>query len=146
MDFLILRTDALYCWIEKWQRVNSVLRVLDTLRNGKILNEVTDWYNTPTYVPDFVNAAEKLFKMNETGIFHVVGSEFINRYNWSVKVAEIFGLDKNLIKPIHSSTFNFPANRVNINLKNTKLITKTKINMKNIEEGTIEMLKNSPYS
>jgi len=141
LSYLILRTDQPYCWVEKWQRINSVLRVLQTLRSGKVLKEITDWYNTPTYVPDFVHAIEKLFEDNAEGIFHLVGSEFINRYDWALKVANTFGLDKNLIEPITSDTLNLPAKRVNVNLSNRKIFQKTGIRMKVIEEGLIKMLE-----
>ena len=142
LSYLILRTDQPYCWIEKWQRPNSVLRVLQTLRSGKVLKEITDWYNTPTYVPDFVRATQKLLENNAEGIFHLVGSEFINRYDWALKVADTFGLDKNLIEPITSNTLSLPAKRVNVNLGNKKLFQKTGIRMNNIQDGLNDMKRN----
>jgi len=147
LSHLILRTDVLYCWIEDWQkpqRINSVLRVLDTLGSGKILKELTDWVNTPTYVPDFVNAVHKLLEQKEEGIFHVSGPEFISRYDWSLKVAEIFGLDEKLIQPITSDELNLPAKRPNINLRNQKLTEKTGFQMKGVEEGLLNMLRCRP--
>jgi len=140
LPYLILRTDQPYCWTEKWQHTNSVLRVIDTLQSGKVLNEIIDWYNTPTYVPEFVQATSKLIEYNLTGLFHLVGSEFINRYNWALKTAEVFKLNKNLLKPINSDALNLPAKRSNINLSNNKLFEKTGIRMSNIEEGLIKML------
>lgn len=139
LPHLILRTDQPYCWTEKWQRLNSVLRALQTLRSGKILREVTDWYNTPTYVPDLVHAIEKLITNNQQGIFHLVGSEFINRYNWTLKVAKIFNLDKKLIEPITSDSLKLPVKRVNVNLNNGKLFRKTGIKMRYIEESLNHM-------
>lgn len=141
LKYLILRTDQPYCWIEAWQHTNSVIRVLQTLRSGNILKEITDWYNRPTYVPNFVTATNELLKMKESGIFHVVGSDFINRYECSKKTAGIFGLDKNLIKPSTSDTLNLPAKRVNVNLNNEKLFEKTGIKMLGIEKGLTAMLK-----
>ena len=142
LPYLILRTDQPYCWIESWQHTNSVLRVLQTLRSGKALKEIKDWYNTPTYVPDFVHATVKLFGLKAEGIFHLVGPDFINRYNWSIKVADIFGLDKNMIKPITSESLNLPAKRTNVYLSNQKLFQKTGIQMMNVQEGLMDMLKN----
>ena len=139
LPHLILRTDQPYCWTEKWQRLNSVLRALQTLRSGKILREVTDWYNTPTYVPDLVHAIEKLITNNQQGIFHLVGSEFINRYNWTLKVAKIFNLDKKLIEPITSDLLKLPVKRVNVNLNNGKLFKKTGMKMRYIEESLNHM-------
>ncbi len=141
LKFLILRTDQPYCWLEKGQHTNSVIRVLKTLKAGKILNEITDWYNTPTYVLDFVNATSILLEKDATGIFHVVGSDYINRYNWSLQIAEIFGLDETKIKPIKSDVLDLVAKRVNVNLKNSKLSQETGIEMKGVNEGALEMLR-----
>ena len=109
LPFLILRTDQPYCWKEKWQHTNSVIRVIENLEKNQQFKEVVDWYNTPTYVPDFVNATKELIQKDLEGIFHLVGSDFISRYDWSQKVADIFHLKKNLIKPIDSSELKLPA-------------------------------------
>ena len=144
LPFLIIRTDQPYSWKEKWQRNNSVLRIIQILNEGQILNEITDWFNVPTYVPDLVNALKKLIESNMSGIFHVCGSDFLNRYEWSLITAEIFGLNKELIKPINSSVLNLAAKRVNVNLSNDKLFKETGIKMMGVNEGLIEMLKNKP--
>lgn len=139
LPYLILRTDQPYCWIEKWQHSNSVLRVLETLRAGKILKEIVDWYNTPTYVPNFINATSKLLDEKEIGVYHLVGSDFINRYEWSLVVAETFGLNKKMIEPINSNDLGLPAKRINVHLSNKKLFQKTGIRMLGIREGLMDM-------
>jgi dTDP-4-dehydrorhamnose reductase len=139
LPFLILRTDQPYYWKKHWQHNNSVLRVMDTLSQNKILEEVEDWYSVPTFVPDFVNALEKLLQLNKTGIFHLTGSDYISRYEWSILVAEIFNLNKDLIHPINSSSLNLPAKRFNINVSNDKIFKETGIKMKTVKEGLIEM-------
>ncbi len=141
LPFLILRTDQPYDWKESWQQTNSVLRVLETLGKGKILNEIIDWYNVPTYLPNLVNALEKLISLNLTGVFHVCGSDFINRYEWALTTAKIFRLNENMIKPINSVMLNLPAKRVNVNLSNKKLFQKIGIKMMGIEEGLKSMKK-----
>lgn len=145
LPYLILRTDQPYCWTEKWQHTNSVLRVLQTLRSGKVLQEILDWYNTPTYVPDFVLAADKLLNRNKTGTFHVVGSDFINRYEWSLIVTDIFRLNKNIIKPITSDSLKLPVKRPNVNLSNQKLFQKVGIRMRGVKEGLMKMLEDGRH-
>jgi dTDP-4-dehydrorhamnose reductase len=143
LDYLILRTDALYCWIENWQkekRTNSVLRVINHLNQNKKFNEVIDWYNTPTYVPDLVYLIKLLIEQKQRGIFHISGPEFCNRYEWSLKVAEVFNLDKSLICPIHSDELNLPGKRVNVNLNSSKIINETDFCIKGITEG-LEIMK-----
>jgi dTDP-4-dehydrorhamnose reductase len=141
LSYLILRTDQPYCCIESWQHTNSVLRVIDTLKSEKVLKEITDWYNTPTYVPDFVSVTKKLIDKNITGIFHVVGPDFVNRYDMSLKVAKVFGLNKNMIESITSGTLNLAAKRVNVNLNNEKAFRETGIEMRNFTNGLMKMLK-----
>mgnify|MGYP005640652919 FL=1 len=141
IPFLILRTDQPYCWIEQWQHTNSVIRVIDSLKKKKIFYEVNDWYNVPTYVPDFVNATMKLIKLKKEGVFHVSGSDFLNRYDWAILTAKIFQLNPDLIKAINSSSLNLSAKRVNGNLSNEKLFRETGIKMRGIKEGLMEMFK-----
>jgi dTDP-4-dehydrorhamnose reductase len=139
LDFLILRTDQPYNWIEKWQKENSVVRVLKHLNRKKALKEIIDWYNVPTYIPDLVKAIEFLIKKEASGIFNVVGDDYINRYDWSCNVADIFNLNKKLIIPIKSEELNIAVKRPNINLSNKKLVEKTGINMSGIYSGAISM-------
>jgi dTDP-4-dehydrorhamnose reductase len=146
LPFLILRTDQPYCWKKKWQHTNSVIRVIDSLNKNKIFLEVSDWYNVPTYVPDFVNATMKLIELKKEGIFHVCGSDFVSRYEWATLTAQIFQLDSNLIKPINSSSLNLSAKRVNGNLSNEKLFRETGIRMLGVKEGLIEMFKTKNVS
>ena len=142
LSFLILRTDQPYDWKEKWQHMNSVIRVLDNLRSGRTHKEVVDWYNTPTYIPDFVQATWKLLQDDEVGIYHLTGPEFINRYDWSIRIADIFRLNRDLIKPITADSLNLPVKRVNVNLNNKKIIESTGIQMRGIKDGLLEMYKN----
>ena len=142
LPFLILRTDQPYCWKEKWQHTNSVIRVIENLEKNQQFKEVVDWYNTPTYIPDFVNATKELIQKDLEGIFHLVGSDFISRYDWSQKVADIFHLKKNLIKPIDSSELKLPVERNNIKLNNNKLLQNTGYKMAGVEEGLRKMLEN----
>jgi dTDP-4-dehydrorhamnose reductase len=141
LKYLILRTDQPYFWIKKGQRMNSVIRVLNTLKNKSVLNEIIDWYNMPTYVPDFVKATKILINNDEEGIFHITGPDFVNRYTWSLKVAEIFGLDKKLINPIVSDKLSLAIKRDNINVNNEKIHMKTGIKMRGINEGLSDMFK-----
>lgn len=151
IQYMILRTDQPYCWTEKWQHTNSVLRVLDKVGNHLALNEIIDWYNTPTYVPDFVRILFSLINKNAQGVFHVAGSDFINRFEWSLQVAEIFGLDKKLIIPIRSDSLELPAKRPNVYLSNDKVFNQTGIRMIGTREGLINMkseikqIKNNKY-
>jgi dTDP-4-dehydrorhamnose reductase len=141
LPFLILRTDQPYCWIESWQKDNSVTRVIKKLEAGETIKEPVDWYNNPTFVDNFVEVAFELIKKNKTGIYHVVGSDFLNRYELALKIAEIFGKNKELIKPMKSNELKLPVKRVNVNLDNRKTQEDSGIKLLGVEEGLKILLK-----
>jgi dTDP-4-dehydrorhamnose reductase len=141
LPFLILRTDQPYCWIERWQKDNSVARVIKKLEADEIIKEPVDWYNNPTLVDNFVEVAFELIKKNKTGIYHVVGSDFLNRYELALKIAEIFDKNKELIEPIKSGDLKLPVKRVNVNLDNRKAQKDSGIKLLGVEEGLKILLK-----
>lgn len=141
LPFLILRTDQPYCWIESWQKDNSVTRVIKKLEAKETIKEPVDWYNNPTLVDNFVEVSFELIEKNKTGVYHVVGSDFLNRYELALKVAEVFSKNKKLIKPINSDELKLPAKRVNANLDNKKVQNDSGIKLLNIEEGLKILLK-----
>jgi len=142
LPFLILRTDQPYCWLESWQKEKtSVLRVLKKLEAGDETFEFTDWYNNPTFVDNFAEVALKLLERNKTGIYHVTGPDFLNRYELAIKVSEVFGKDKKLIRSTTSDTLNLPAKRVNANLSNKKAQDDSGIKLLGIDDGLNAMLK-----
>ena len=140
LKYLILRTDQPYGFTEKWQKTNSVLRVINNLKINDSLNEIEDWYNTPTYLEDFVTATNALILKESVGIFHVVGPDFINRLEWAKIVATVFCLDENKINSANSSSLNLPAKRANIRISNKKLENEIGIKMKGVKEGAEDML------
>lgn len=141
LDYLILRTDQPYSWIESWQHTNSVLRIIEKLKAKKIHKEITDWYNTPTYVPDFVEATNKLIFNNKSGIYHLVGSDFISRFEWARIICEYFNLEQEFVVPIKSEELKLSAKRVNVNLSNEKIFNNLGIKMMGIRDGLKSMIQ-----
>lgn len=138
-DWLILRTDQPYGWIQKWQNDNSVTRILNNFSKNEPVKDVVDWYNNPTLMDDLSNTVSILLDKKKTGIYHAVGTDFINRFEWAKITAEIFNLKKEKIIHIQSKDLNLPAIRVKVNLSNKKIIEDTGYNMKGIREGLLHM-------
>ena len=138
LDYKIIRIDQPYGWKESWQEDNSVTRMLSNFKKG-LVKEITDWYNNPTYLKDIVYGVNKLMEIRKSGIYHIVGPDFISRFEWSKIVAEVFSEDPKKIEPIHSSQLDLPAKRARINLSNDK-ITETGIKMKGVKEAMTDML------
>ena len=137
---LIIRTDQPYGWKKKWHHTNSVLRILDNLKQDKIFRDVLDWYNTPTYLDDFITATTKLIEKEETGIFHIVGTDYNNRFNFAKMVSKVFNLDSDKIQSTNSSELNLSVKRSNVKLVSSK-IKNYNIIMSNFYDGLKKMEK-----
>ena len=114
----IVRISVPYCVSPV--KTNFFLWVLNSLREGNEVNAVIDQWNTPTYTDELTNGIIKIYEKDVSGILHFGGGEKVSRYEFALKIAEIFDLNMDLIKPIKSSELGWKANRP----KDTSLINK----------------------
>jgi dTDP-4-dehydrorhamnose reductase len=108
--FAILRTNVLY-GVGKNVKSNFALWLYQKLSNGENIKVVTDQIGNPTYVDDLAFAILKVVEFDKEGIYNVGGRDFVDRYTFAVKFAEIFEFDKNLITPVKTSELNQIAPR-----------------------------------
>lgn len=112
-DFIIARTAVLFgphkgSIVAKLPFPNWLIQ---ELRHNKEVRVVRDQYNNPTYADSLSEFLFALLKKSRSGTFNVVGKENLNRYDFSIKIADIFGLNKKLIRQINSAELNQPAKR-----------------------------------
>ena len=108
--YTILRTNVLY-GSDSNCKAGFVRWLVTSLKEGKEVRIVTDQINNPTFVDDLVQAISKVVEYNKTGIYNIGGKEFLSRYEFSEIIADFFGLNKNLIKPITTDELNQSARR-----------------------------------
>lgn len=106
----ILRTNVLY-GTAKYSRPDFVKWVVESLRANKEIRIVDDQINNPTFIDDLVHGINKIVELRREGIYNIGGNEFINRYEFTLMIAEYFKLDKNLVKKIKTEELNQPARR-----------------------------------
>ena len=111
IDYTILRTILVYGKVYDMTRNNIVLWVRQMLSEGKGITIVDDQYRTPTYVEDLAMACKLSIDKKAQGIFNISSTELLSVYEIAKQIAEVFQLDKNLIKPISTSTLNQTAPR-----------------------------------
>jgi dTDP-4-dehydrorhamnose reductase len=109
-DYIIARTAVLY-GKEGQGRVGFVPWVIEKLKNKEEIRIVTDQKNNPTFVDNLCELLFRLYEKDERGIFHTTGGECLSRYDFSLAIAQVFGLDSKLIVPILSSELNQTALR-----------------------------------
>ncbi len=108
-DYLIIRTTVIYGHDPK--RKNFLLRMIDNIEKGNVVYAPIDQVTTPTYSANLSDALLELLRKDCLGIYNVAGSERLNRYEFALNGAEIFGVDKSAIIPKKTNGLNQKAKR-----------------------------------
>ena len=130
----VIRTSVIYDWDYRARFFNSVIK---NLQNNQEVNATTDVYNSVTFLDNLVESIFKVITLNQNGIFHVVDSACVNRFEFAEMIAKIFRLDKNLIKiaSVQDEPKNIAKRPKNACLNNSKAKKELGLNFNTIEEG-----------
>jgi dTDP-4-dehydrorhamnose reductase len=107
----IIRTALVFGWFPEMSRGNFMVWVKKSLEENREIRVVCDQFRTPTYIYDLANACLKAAELKVGGVFHVSGSEFYSVFEFAQMIADVFGLPRQLIKPIETHILNEPAKR-----------------------------------
>ncbi len=91
-------------------RPNFAKFLVNRLEADNEVRALIDQYTTPTEASLLAEAICEIIENRYEGIFHVV-SERVSRYDFAIRLTEIFGFDKNLIKPATMDEFKWYAPR-----------------------------------
>lgn len=108
--FTVIRTNILY-GPARYGRSDYVRWVIDSVKERKPIRIVTDQIGNPTYVDDLVAAISAVIEFKKEGIYNIGGPEFLSRFDFTLRIADYFNLDKNLIHPILTKELNQAAPR-----------------------------------
>lgn len=97
-DFLIARASVVYGWHSR--KLNFTTWVIDSLRHRRRIPVVEDHYNSPTLADDLAEIIQKMIGSKAGRVYHTAGGERVSRYEFALKIAETFGLDRSLISPV----------------------------------------------
>ena len=138
----VIRTSVIYDWDYRARFFNSVIK---NLQNNQEINATTDVYNSVTFLDNLVESIFKVITLNQNGIFHVVDSACVNRFEFAEMIAKIFRLDKNLIKTVsvQDEPKNIAKRPKNACLNNSKAKKELGLNFNTIEEGVSRVFMKS---
>lgn len=111
IDYTILRTILVYGKVYDMSRSNIVLWVKKMLEDRKEIKIVDDQFRMPTYVEDLALACKLSIDKKALGVFNVSSKKMLSIYEIAQQIAEVFMLDKSLIKPISTEELNQRAKR-----------------------------------
>jgi dTDP-4-dehydrorhamnose reductase len=134
-DYIIARTAVLF-GVGGLGKEPFALWLIKKLKNGEEVKAVIDQYNNPTLVDNLAEMLLTLCEKDKVGLFHITGKTNLNRYEFSIKIAETFGLNKELIRPITTPELNQVAPRPRkVALDVSKVERATKLKALTIDEA-----------
>lgn len=127
--YIIIRS-AIYGWNIQDKKCFPETVIFNLANNVKVKAYI-DQFSTPILVNHLSRLIKLLYSIGAVGIFHVGCDEKFSRYEFAIKIAEAFSLDKGLIVPIKTAEIKQLAKRPkDSSLDNTKI--KLFLNIKNI--------------
>ena len=135
---LIVRTNF-YGWGYSYRPSFSDF-IFNKLNSGQSAGLFTDIFYTPIIATTLANICHDLIDMGASGIINVVGSERITKFDFGVKLASVFGLDSQLIKPIKFNQMSQLIDRPrDMSLSNLKLLNMIKYPVPCLEMQLLEL-------
>jgi dTDP-4-dehydrorhamnose reductase len=116
----IARPSVIYGWnaleasgipSSSGKTVNFAMFVLDKLKKNETVKAVRDQYSSPTFADNLAEALLRLAEHSENGLFHTAGRSCMSRFEFAVKITELFGYSARLIQPVYTSEFKQVAER-----------------------------------
>jgi dTDP-4-dehydrorhamnose reductase len=143
-DSLIVRTNF-YGWGTSYRKSFSDW-IIESLLANREINLFTDIFFTPILLRTLVMAINALIGSHQTGIFHVVGNERVSKYEFGLRVAEKFGLNKKLIKNSNFLDRNDLVLRpLDMSLSNIKLQSILETSLPTLDDDLNDLLRNMPF-
>jgi dTDP-4-dehydrorhamnose reductase len=136
IESTVIRTNVVYGPLgPRPDFVRWVLQALDEQRSIKV---VTDQYSNPTYVDDLAEAVITVIERSRTGLYHVGGADYLSRYEFAVKIAELFKVDPSIIEPVTTGELGQAARRpVRGGLVTLKAESDLRMKFRGVESGLV---------
>lgn len=109
-DFAIIRTMVLF-GLGVNVKPNFALWMINKLKTKEPINIVDDMSGNSTVSDDLAYGSLKLIEKNAKGIYNIAGRDIESRYDFTMKLCDVFGFDKKLVARIKTKELNQPAPR-----------------------------------
>ena len=141
VDFAIARTMVLF-GLGVNVKPNFALWMISKLKEKEKINIVDDMFGNSTLSDDLAYGCLKLIENNAKGIYHIAGRDIESRFDFTMKLCDVFGYDKNLVTKIKTKDLNQPAPRP---LKSGLITLKAETELDFHPMDTIESLRVLKY-
>ena len=121
-DFLIVRPAQIWGENKYVKKPTIVQKVVEAAKAGRQIDLICDQKQSPTFAPELARNLLDLIEAEAKGVYHAAGGSALSRYEMGVQVAEAFGLDSEVVRPVTLAASGMPAKRPqNVVLSSAKM-------------------------
>ena len=138
-ESLIIRTNF-FCWGTSYRTSFSDF-LINAIREKKKISLFTDIFYTPIYAKNLIKFVHILINSSSKGIFNIVGSERVSKYEFGKIIFNNFSGNMNLITKVqYEKQVNLIQRPLDMSLSNNKLLVSLNTKMEKLEDQ-IKQLK-----
>ncbi|MHB0994999.1 MAG: SDR family oxidoreductase [Elusimicrobiales bacterium] len=78
---------------------NFIMQLIASHKAGARMRVPADQYSNPTYAPELAAAVLDLAEKGASGVYNVVGPDWLNRHEFALKACEAFGFKPDFVEP-----------------------------------------------
>jgi dTDP-4-dehydrorhamnose reductase len=134
-QYTIVRTTNVFGWDPLTKTPNFIMGLYKKLNEGKTVKAPSCLWGNPTYVDDLSMAVIELIEKGVNGVFNIVGSSYINRYNWALKLCDVIGIDRRYVVEDKGLIQNSVPRPLKSHLSTGKFRKVCKTQLHTVEEG-----------
>jgi len=109
-SWCVARASVIYGWGPPHKQ-NFATWLLSNLALGRSVRVATDQLASPTLNTNLASMLLEIAERGVTGVLHTAGATKVSRFEFALRLAEVFGLDANLIIPSRMDEIPWRARR-----------------------------------
>lgn len=135
---LSIRTTVVYSY--KPGTKNFLMQLVDNHAANRKMRVPKDQYSNPTYAPELASAILGLVGKNASGIYNVVGPDWLNRYEFALKICKAMNFDPAFLEPKTTAELGQTAPRpLKAGLKTEKVVSILGRGLPHVEDSLAEI-------
>lgn len=137
--YTVVRTTNVYGWDPQTITPNYVMSIYRAVSSGTPFAAPSYLWGNPTYAQDLARVMVELVHNAANGIFHVVGPDYVSRYDWALAACRYLGLDSSLVHEVRELPANVVPRPIRLTLNTDKVQTVCESPLRGLVEGLAAM-------
>jgi len=137
-NHLIFRSTVIFGWDKEGK--NFFMQLFRNQKDSLPMKVPVDQSNNPTYINLFVEIIRRSIEGNLKGTFLATGPQTLNRYEFGLKICEVFDFNKDLLVPVKTENLSQTAQRpLNCGTNSAKIRKALKMEFPSLEKSLSDL-------